>query len=56
MAQEQTPLTREHLEATKPKREQFKTEEAFEEALGRWFQHQGRILAATNPSGDSPRK
>ena len=42
--------SREQLEASKPVREQFKTEEAFEEALGRWMENQGRILALSKGS------
>ena len=42
------------LEASKPKRENFKTEEEFEEAHGYWMGHQGRILASAKRSKDSP--
>jgi hypothetical protein len=37
--------SRERLEASKPQRGQFNDEESFEEALGRWMENQGRILA-----------
>ena len=34
------------LEASKPQRSHFETQEQFEEALGYWMSHQGRVLAA----------
>tara|TARA_R110002020_G_scaffold67037_2_gene175945 strand:- start:306 stop:767 length:462 start_codon:yes stop_codon:yes gene_type:complete len=42
------------LEASKPQRQAFASEEEFEEALGYWMGHVGRILALTKPSPDSP--
>lgn len=33
------------LENSKPLREVFKSQEEFEEALGYWMSHQGRIIA-----------
>ncbi len=45
-------MNRKELEATKPKREQFQSEEEFEESLGYWMGRVGRILAMTAPSQD----
>lgn len=42
-------MTREELEATKPKREQFQTEEEFDEAYNYWMGRVGRILGMTHP-------
>jgi hypothetical protein len=38
---------RKQLEDSKPRRERFPDQEQFEEALGYWMSHQGRILAMT---------
>jgi hypothetical protein len=35
----------EKVEASKPQREQFKSDEEFDEALGYWNVHAGRVLA-----------
>lgn len=37
--------TNEQMRADKPNREDFKSQEEFEEAMGYWRTHQGRILA-----------
>ncbi len=39
--------SREQLMATKPKRENFPNEEAFDEAHHYWMSHAGRILSVT---------
>jgi len=39
------------LEATKPKKEDYETEEEFEEAYGYWMSHQGRIIALYRSKG-----
>jgi hypothetical protein len=44
-------LTPEALLAQKPQREQFKTEEAYQESLGRWQENQGRILSSAQSKG-----
>lgn len=46
---------RQRLMDSKPKREAFRTEEEFEEALGYWNSHQGRILSMTAPSKGAPK-
>ena len=54
---DKTPTTattsRHKLEATKPVRGNFKTQEEFEEAYGYWMSHAGRILGMTRTSSDS---
>lgn len=42
-------MDRQALLDTKPKRENFPDDESFEEALGYYMSHQGRILAMTVP-------
>ena len=39
--------SRQQLEQSKPARDEFDTVEEFEEALGYWMSHVGRILALT---------
>lgn len=43
-------LTRQELQARKPRPEQFETQEAFEEALNNWQIRVGRLLSLTSPS------
>jgi len=45
---------RKQLEDSKPKRENFPDQEQFEEALGYWMSHQGRILALTRRPASGP--
>lgn len=40
-------MDRQQLIDSKPSRQAFKTDEEFEEAMGYWQSHQGRILAMT---------
>ena len=42
------------LEDSKPRRERFPDQEQFEEALGYWMSHQGRILAMTSRMDGAP--
>ena len=44
---------RQRLAASKPKPQDFGTQAEYEEALGYWMTHQGRILSLTVPSSDS---
>ena len=46
-------FNRQRLLASKPKPEGFSTQTEYEEALGYWMTHQGRILSLTAPSSDS---
>ena len=48
-----TSSNRQRLMASKPKPEAFSTQAEYEEALGYWMTHQGRILSLTTPSSDS---
>ena len=43
------------IEATKPKRESFQTEEEFEEALNRWMSRQGRTIALLRSQVSPPK-
>ena len=45
---------RKQLEDSKPRRERFPDQEPFEEALGYWMSHQGRILAMTRRTDGAP--
>ena len=45
---------RKQLEDSKPRRERFPDQEQFEEALGYWMSHQGRILAMTSRMDGAP--
>lgn len=45
---------RQRLEESKPQPTAFSTQEEYEEALGYWMTHQGRILSLTRPSSGSP--
>ena len=45
---------RKQLEDSKPRRERFPDQEQFEEALGYWMSHQGRILAMTRRMDGAP--
>ena len=47
-------LTRQDLENSRPKPEDFRSQDEFEEALGYWNSHVGRILSMTAPSKASP--
>lgn len=44
------------LEATKPKRERFATEEEFEESVGFWMSRQGRMIARLRASIERRRR
>ena len=47
-------MDRQELQATKPKREAFETDEEFEEATQRWLTTAGRNLSLTQPLLGSP--
>lgn len=50
---EQMEQSRQRLIASKPTRDQFQSDEEFDEAYNYWMQHQGRILSLTSPSTGS---